>query len=90
MYSARVIFSHHCLYADFIAMCSNQSGFVIDKVPLGGYTWCLLDRHGDVLARAPRAYDTEQEAQIAIAEMKIGAREGEVPTADKQTIADDA
>jgi hypothetical protein len=71
-------------------MSSNQSGFVIDNVPGGGHTWCLLDRHGDVLARAPRAYDTEQKAQIAIAEMKIGAREGEVPTSDNQTIADNA
>jgi len=67
----------------------DQSGFVIDEVPSGcgtRYTWCLLDRHGDVLARAPQAYDTPEEAQVAIAEVIIGARENEVPDTTDQLI----
>jgi len=63
-------------------------GFVIDEVPGTGerYTWCLLDRRGDVLARAPQAYGTREEAQVAIAEVKMGARSSDVPTHSDQAI----
>jgi uncharacterized protein YegP (UPF0339 family) len=71
----------------------DQSGFVIDEVPGSDdprFTWCLLDRRGDVLARAPRAYETRQEAQVAIAEVKLAARESDVPVFNGQTIPADA
>mgnify|MGYP002338706061 CR=1 FL=1 len=56
--------------------------FVIDEVPGSDqYTWCLLGTHGEVLARAPQAYDTREEAQVAIASVRLAARESEVPTA---------
>jgi len=67
---------------------SDALGFVIDEVPGKDdrYTWCLLDRRGDVLARAPKAYGTREEAQVAIAEVKMGARSSDVPTHTDQTI----
>jgi len=72
-------------------MSANENdgpGFVIDEVPATGdrYTWCLLDRRGDVLARAPEAYGTREEAQVAIAEVKMCARSSDVPTHTDQTI----
>jgi len=66
---------------------TNRSGFVIDEVPGSDqYTWTLLGTRGETLARAPKAYDTRQEAQVAIAEVKVGARTSEVPTHSEQTI----
>lgn len=61
----------------------GQGGFVIDEVPGSGtdpdYTWALLDRRGDVLARAPEAYPTVEEAQIAIAEVQLYAPDADIP-----------
>ena len=62
------------------AETDTETGFVIDKVPGGGYTWTLLDHRGDVLARAGHAYPTKQDAQLAIAETQIASREHDVPT----------
>jgi len=60
-----------------------DSGFVIDEVPGTGpnpkYTWTLLDRRGETLARAPRAYPSVQEAQVAIAETQLYAADADIP-----------
>jgi len=69
---------------------TDGPGFVIDEVPGGDsteprYTWCLLDRRGDVLARAPEAYGTREEVQVAIAKVKLCARSSDVPTHSDQT-----
>lgn len=59
---------------------ADETGFVIDEVPGSDqYTWTLLDR-GEVMALAPRAYDTMEEVQMATATMKLAAREAEVPS----------
>lgn len=75
--------------AETPAEAQAETGFVIDAVRQGGrtqYTWALLDHNGDVLARAGRAYESRQEAQIAIASTRIQARESDVPTSAPSTI----
>jgi len=61
-------------------MSEKKTGFVIDQVGEETWTWSLLDRSGEVLARAGRGYKTRQRAQIAIASTRLCARESEVPT----------
>jgi len=70
---------------------SADTDFVIDEVPGSDqYTWTLLGARGETLARAPHAYDTPQEAQVAIAEVKLATRESGVPVMNGQTIPADA
>lgn len=57
----------------------DESGFVIDKVGEGTWSWALLDHNGTVLARSGRGYETRQDAQVAIASTRIAARESDVP-----------
>ncbi|WP_103030012.1 DUF1508 domain-containing protein [Salinibacter altiplanensis] len=44
------------------------------------WTWTLVGPRGDTLARAGRAYPTREDAQVAVASVKIAAREHDVPT----------
>jgi uncharacterized protein YegP (UPF0339 family) len=46
------------------------------------WTWTLVGPQSETLARAGRAYPTKKDAQVAIAAMKIAAREHEVPEKD--------
>lgn len=70
---------------------TQESGFVIEEVPGGDqWMWVLLGARGEVLARAPHAYDTRQDAQVAVAEVKLAARESGVPVLNGQTIPADA
>lgn len=69
----------------------DETGFVIERVHGSDqWMWVLLGGRGEVLARAPHAYDDRQSAQVAVAEVKIAARESGVPVMNGQTIPADA
>lgn len=65
-------------------------GFYIDRVPgaeMSGskqgspqWMWTLVGPQGETLARSGRAYPTKEDAQVAVASVKIAAREHQVPT----------
>lgn len=60
------------------------AGFSIDQVPgrkgEDVWTWTLVDKTGEVLARAGQGYESRERAQVAIAQTQIASREFEVPT----------
>ena len=56
----------------------SEPHFEIQKVDMQTWTWALVE--GDeVLALAPKGYDTKQRAEVAIIRMTHAAEEAEAP-----------
>lgn len=56
----------------------SEPRFKLRKVDMTTWAWELVE-DGEVLALSPKGYESEEEAQIAIAKLKMGAREAETP-----------